>query len=101
MKHISRLFGFLAFTLVALAGCHEPGHLDGGAGDYGTLGRNELVGEVRRVDTRNRQIELRSESGRYLQVRYDNATQVYYRQREFAVSNLPKKTEMADTMPTI
>ena len=87
MKHLSRLFGFLGLTLLTLAGCHEPGHLDG-PGDYGAIGRNDLVGEVRRVDTRNRQIELRAESGRNVQVRYDNATRVYYRQREFAVSNL-------------
>lgn len=87
MKRLSRLFGFLTFSLLALTGCHEPGHLDG-PGDYGSLGQNDLVGEVRRVDTRNRQIELRSESGRNVQVRYDNATRVVYRQREFAVSNL-------------
>jgi hypothetical protein len=87
MKHLSRLFGFLAFAVLAVAGCHELGHMDG-PGDYGGLGRNDLIGEVRRVDTHNRQIELRSESGRNLQVRYDNNTRVVYRQREYAVSNL-------------
>ena len=85
MKYLPRWFGFLAFTLLALAGC-EPGVY--GPGDYGGLGRNDLVGEVRRVDTRNRLIELRSDSGRNLQIRYDNNTRVVYRQRDYAVSNL-------------
>lgn len=87
MKQVSRIFGFLAFAVLALAGCHELGDMNG-PGDYGSLGGNDLIGEVRRVDTRNRQIELRSDSGRNLQVRYDNNTQVVYRQRDYAVSNL-------------
>ncbi len=87
MKHVSRIFGFLAFAVLALAGCHELGQMDG-PGDYGSLGGNDLIGEVRHVDTRNRQIELRSDSGRNLQVRYDNNTRVVYRQRDYAVSNL-------------
>lgn len=86
MKHLSRLFGFLAFALLAVAGC-EPGYVYG-PGDYRGLERNDLIGEVRRVDTRNRLIELRSESGRNVLVRYDNNTRVVYRQREFVVSNL-------------
>jgi hypothetical protein len=87
MKHVSRIFGFLAFAVLALAGCHELGHVDG-PGDYGSLGGNDLIGEVRRVDTRNRQIELRSDSGGNVQVRYDNNTRVVYRQRDYAVANL-------------
>jgi hypothetical protein len=87
MKYLSRLFGFLAFAVLGLAGCHELGHIDG-PGDYSSFGRGDLVGEVRRVDTRNRQIEIRSESGRNLQVRYDNNTRVVYRQREYEVANL-------------
>lgn len=87
MKYMPRIFAFFAFAVLALAGCDELGQ-PGRYGDYGSLGRNELVGEVRRVDTRNRQIELRSESGRNLQVLYDNNTRVVYRQRDYAVSNL-------------
>jgi len=87
MKHMPRIFAFLAFAVLALAGCHELGQADG-PGDYGSLGENDLIGEVRRVDTRNRQIELRSDSGRNLQVRYDRNTQVIYRQRDYAVSDL-------------
>jgi hypothetical protein len=87
MKHLSRIFGFLAFTVLALTGCHELGQMDG-PGDYGSLGRNDLIGEVRRVDTRNRQIELRSDSGRNVQVRYDNNTRVVYRQRDYTATSL-------------
>ena len=86
MKIAMRVFGFLAFALLALAGCHELGHVDS-PGDYGSTG-NDIVGEVRYVDTRARQIEVRTEAGRTLSVRYDNQTRVTYRQRDYAVSNL-------------
>lgn len=86
MKHMPRIFAFLAFAVLALAGCDELAQLDR-PGDYGSLG-GDLIGEVRRIDTRNRQIELRSDSGRNLQVRYDNNTRVVYRQRDYEVSNL-------------
>jgi hypothetical protein len=40
------------------------------------------------VDTRARQIELRTDSGRRELVRYDSNTRVVYRQQEHAVSHL-------------
>ncbi len=85
MKIAARVIGLLGFAFLVLAGCHEPGHVDG-PGDYG--GGNDVVGEVRYVDTRAREIELRSESGRTVNVRYDNRTRVTYRQKDFSVSNL-------------
>ena len=87
MKMAVRAIGLLAIALIVLAGCHEPGHVDG-PGDYGTIGGNNVVGEVRHVDARTREIEVRSESGRTVIVRYDNRTRVTYRQKDFAVSNL-------------
>ncbi len=88
MKLASRLFGILALFLLALAGCHELGHVDG-PGDYGRTG-DTVVGEVRNVDTRGRQIELRSDAGRTWLVGYDSNTRVIYRQREYAVTNLER-----------
>ena len=85
MKIAARIFGFLAVALLALAGCHEPGHVDG-LGDYGS--GNDVIGEVRYVNTRAREIEVRSESGRTVNVRYDNRTRVTYRQKDYSVSNL-------------
>ena len=85
MRILARAFGFLLFAFLALAGCHEPGHVDG-PGDYGS--GNDVMGEVRYVDTRAREIELRSESGRTVIVRYDNRTRVTYRQKDYSVSNL-------------
>lgn len=87
MKQMPRIFAFLAFAVLTLAGCHELGQV-GGPGDYGSLGRNDLIGEVRWVNTSNRQIELRSDSGRNLRVRYDRTTQVVYRQRDYEVADL-------------
>jgi len=85
MKSASRVFAMMAFAFLVLAGCHEPGHVDG-PGDYGS--GNDVMGEVRYVDARAREIELRSESGRTVIVRYDNRTRVSYRQKDYSVSNL-------------
>ncbi len=87
MKIVARVFGFLAFALLTLTGCHEPGHVDA-PGDYGTIGGNDIVGEVRYVDARAREIEVRTEAGRTVNVRYDNRTRVTYRQKDHSVSNL-------------
>jgi len=87
MKIAARILGFLAFALLALAGCHELGHVDS-PGDYGTISGNDIVGEVRYVDTRARAIEVRTEAGRTMNVRYDNRTRVTYRQKDYSVSNL-------------
>jgi len=72
---------------LGLTSCHELGHIDG-PGDYGGISGNDLVGEVRNVDTRARQIELRTDAGRRELVRYDNNTRVVYRQQDYAASNL-------------
>jgi exosome complex RNA-binding protein Csl4 len=88
MKLATRLFGFLTLAALALAGCHELGHVDG-LGDYGSSS-SDLVGEVQYVDTRAREIEIRTDSGRTSVVRYDNNTQVTYRQRNYAVDNLER-----------
>lgn len=85
MKTASRVFAMMATAFLILAGCHEPGHVDG-PGDYGS--GNDVMGEVRYVDARAREIELRSESGRTVIVRYDNRTRVTFRQKDYAVSNL-------------
>jgi exosome complex RNA-binding protein Csl4 len=82
------LLGFLSLAGLALAGCHELGHVDG-LGDYGSSS-NDIVGEVQYVDTRAREIEIRTDSGRTSVVRYDNNTQVAYRQRNYSVDNLER-----------
>jgi hypothetical protein len=51
-------------------------------------GSTDIVGEVQYVDTRNRQIEVRSDAGRTEYVRYDSQTRVTYRQRDYVVENL-------------
>jgi len=86
MKYLMHFLGLISVPLLALAGCHELGHMDG-PGGYGTSG-GDLVGEVRHIDTREREIELRTEAGRSRNVRYDGRTRVTYRQREYEVSNL-------------
>jgi exosome complex RNA-binding protein Csl4 len=85
MKQLSIV---LALALFTLAGCHEIGHIDG-PGDYGSVA-NEIVGEVMNVDSRSREIEIRADSGRTSTIRYDNNTQVLYRQRTYPVANLER-----------
>jgi hypothetical protein len=82
---ITALFAVLYLGLFVLAGCHELGHLEG-LGDYG--GTHSVMGEVRHIDARNREIELRTDGGRNLEVRYDNRTRVTYRQRDYEVAHL-------------
>jgi hypothetical protein len=80
-----KLLGVLALSS-AFAGCHELGHMDGPpifGGDS-----SDIVGEIQYVDTRNRQIEVRSDAGRTEYVRYDSQTRVTYQQRDYVVENL-------------
>ena len=86
MKIRARVVALLTLTVLTLGGCHELGHIDG-LGDYGNL-NNDVVGEVQFVDTRTREIEVRADSGRTVTVRYDNNTQVVYKQRNYPVANL-------------
>jgi hypothetical protein len=46
--------------------------------------------KFQQVDTRVREIEIRANSGRTSVLRYDNNTQVIYRERSYAVSNLER-----------
>ena len=81
-----RLLNFLTLAAVVLTGCHELGHVDG-LGNYGGLG-GDVVGEVEHVDTRAREIEIRTDSGRTSVVRYDDRTQVVYQQTSYSVASL-------------
>jgi hypothetical protein len=87
MKLTTRVLAFWAWSLLVLTGCAELGQI-GFPGDYGNWGGSDLVGEVRDVDTRARQIELSTDAGRKFLVKYDNNTRVSYRQRDYAVANL-------------
>jgi exosome complex RNA-binding protein Csl4 len=86
MKTRKRIFGILVLVAVALTGCDELARV-GGLGNYGSLG-SDLVGEVENVDTRAREIQIRTDSGRTSVVRYDDRTQVIYQQRNYSVANL-------------
>jgi exosome complex RNA-binding protein Csl4 len=88
MKTITTFLAILSLAVLTLAGCHELGHVDG-IGDYGGS-NNDIVGEVQYVDTRAREIEIRTDSGQTSAVRYDNNTQVMYRQRNYSVDNLER-----------
>jgi hypothetical protein len=88
MRSTRRLLIVVALGFFVMAGCHELGHVDG-IGDYGTQS-NEIVGEIQNIDTRSQQIEIRTDAGRTSLIRYDNNTQVIYRQRNYQVSNLER-----------
>src|SRR5262245_29136505 len=87
MKPSMRVLGLLFWSFLLLSGCAELSQI-GFPADYGNWGESDLVGEVRDVDTRARQIELNTDAGRKFLVRYDNNTRVSYRQRDYAVANL-------------
>jgi hypothetical protein len=78
---------------MVLAGCPELsqiGGLDGLGGGYGGASGTDVVGEVEYVDSRAREIEVRTDRGRTAILRYDDRTQVIYRQRNYSVSNLER-----------
>src|SRR5262245_20740277 len=87
MKRTIPIFAFLSWSFLVLTGCAELSQI-GFPGDYGNWGGSDLVGEVRDVDTRAREIELSTDAGRRFLVKYDNNTRVSYRQRDYAVANL-------------
>jgi hypothetical protein len=91
MKLVTRFLGIFVLAGVAFAGCHELGHIDG-IGDYGstTNSNRDVVGEVQYVDPRAREIEVRTDGGRTAVLRYDDKTQVLYRQRNYPVANLER-----------
>jgi len=89
MKLAIQILGALLCGLLFFAGCAEINQLGGlGGSGYGNRAGNELVGEVRTIDTRARQIELSTDSGRKFIVKYDNNTRVSYRQRDYPVADL-------------
>jgi hypothetical protein len=89
MKVTAWFMGFAALALIALAGCHEVGHVSD-YDDYGSYGRRELIGEIREVDTRAREIQLRSDGGRTWRVRYDKNTRVVYGNSQRGVRDLER-----------
>ncbi len=91
MKLANRFLGIFVLSALAFAGCHELGHIDG-LGDYGgtTNSNRDVVGEVQGIDARAREIEVRTDGGRTAVLRYDDRTQVVYRQRNYPVANLER-----------
>ena len=87
MKLTMRVAEIFCWSFLLFSGCSELGQI-GFPGDYGNQGGSDLVGEVRDVDARARQIELSTDAGRKFIVKYDNNTRVSYRQRNYAVANL-------------
>jgi hypothetical protein len=62
--------------------------------------KSEMVGEIRSVDTRSREIEIRTDDRRSESVRYDNQTRVVYRNREYSVANLERGDYVAMRVKT-
>ena len=87
MKLTMRVAEIFCWSFLLFSGCSELGEI-GFPSDYGNQGGSDLVGEVRDVDARARQMELSTDAGRKFIVKYDNNTRVSYRQRNYAVANL-------------
>ena len=92
MNLATRFFGIFTLSALAFAGCHELGHIEGieGLGGYGGTSGKDVIGEVEYVDPRAREIEVRTDGGRTAVLRYDDRTQVVYRQRNYPVANLER-----------
>ncbi|HLN86489.1 MAG TPA: OB-fold nucleic acid binding domain-containing protein [Candidatus Limnocylindrales bacterium] len=88
MRISMRLWAFLSLALLGFTGCPALGPLDSPGGIGGV--NDDVIGEVQFVDNRTREVEIRSDSGRRSVLRFDNNTQVIYRQRSYPVSNLER-----------
>ena len=86
-----------AVALFVLSGCGQTaglgdilgGVLGGGAQPTGSGAQSGTVSaEVREVDTRNRVLEVRTDDGQNVGIRYDDETRVVYEQREYPVTAL-------------
>jgi len=85
MKLTKLLMALVLPGLLALTGCPAL-DIPGGLGGVNT----DVVGEVQFVDSRGRTIEIRTDSGQKSALRYDNNTQVAYRQRNYPVTSLER-----------
>jgi hypothetical protein len=85
---------FVLFAASVFAGCPALEQLGGpgGLGGYGGTGTNgnDVIGEVQYIDPRAREIEVRTDGDRTAVLRYDDRTQVVYRQRNYPVANLER-----------
>ena len=88
MKLTKLLMALVLPGLLALAGCPAL-DIPGGLGGLGGV-NNDVVGEVQFVDSRGRTVEIRTDSGQKSVLRYDNNTQVAYRQKNYPVTSLER-----------
>ena len=91
MDRIKKRLRYLiyGFPLVFVMGCAELGSIITAGDIYGNGSQSEISGEVRSVNARSREIEIRTDDRRIEVVRYDGQTRVVYRDRDdYTVSNL-------------
>ena len=87
----NRVLAALAVASIAVSGCGSAG---GQLGDIlgGVLNaptaNSTVAGEVTSVDTRNRQIVIRTTSNQTGYINYDDNTKVIYQNREYPVTSL-------------
>jgi len=88
MRLPKRVWAILSVALLGFTGCPALGPLENPGGIGGI--NNDVIGEVQFIDNRTRELEIRTDSGRRSVLRFDNNTQVTYRQRTYPVSNLER-----------
>ena len=91
MDRIKKRLRYLiyGFPLVFVMGCAELGSIITAGDIYGNGSQSEISGEVRSVNARSREIEIRTDDRRIEVVRYDGQTRVIYQGRDdYTVSNL-------------
>lgn len=94
MRTVHRMPASLALAgvlMIAAPACAPVGGLLGDSGSY-PGGRTAVMnGEIRSVDTRRGQLQIREDrSNRNHTVRYDNRTRVTYAQRQYPASSLQR-----------
>jgi hypothetical protein len=87
--------GSIAAAVLIASGCAQAGSIGdilggvlGGGQPAGGTESGAVVAEVRAVDTRNEVLEVRTDDGQNVDIRYDRNTRVVYRQQEYEVTAL-------------
>lgn len=78
----------VAVSTAACAGTPLGDVLGGVLSPQSGTNDGEIGGEIRQVDTRGQQLQLRLQDGRVATVLYDNRTQVVYQQQQYPVTAL-------------
>jgi hypothetical protein len=89
-KSMRRLAAAATVAVATLGGGCAAGGWDDVLYGGGTRNAYDVTGEVNRVDSRSRTLEIREDRGRAVRIRYDGSTRVVYQGRRYSATSLER-----------